>query len=119
MIFLPGKGSQKCHEIPQANVSITILHFLYQNNFKNRWNKQLHSGVGYSMNLDSKPFMYSSTNLVTNGTEWLSSTPTYLSANSKSRLETLNSFSLSKASLCSMSEGVSYFSLRMNRTADF
>ncbi|RNA05840.1 hypothetical protein BpHYR1_004872 [Brachionus plicatilis] len=43
--------------------------------------------------------MYSSTSLVTNGTEWLSPTPTYLSANSKSRLETFNSFSLSKASL--------------------
>ncbi|RNA45209.1 hypothetical protein BpHYR1_000993 [Brachionus plicatilis] len=49
--------------------------------------QQLHNGVGYSIYLDSKRALYSSTSLITNGTELISPALIYLSLNSQSRFE--------------------------------
>ncbi|RNA39484.1 hypothetical protein BpHYR1_042350 [Brachionus plicatilis] len=74
-------------------------------------NRQLHNGVGYSLYLDSKPLLYSSTSLTVNETEWLSPVLTYLSLNSKSRFETVitlsglnNYVKWEHASLCDIYE---------------
>ena len=74
--------------------------------------------VGYSRYLDSKPALYSSTSLISNGTELLRSTLTYLSFDSKSRSETVRNLSLFMASWCKILEGTSNFSLRIDLTAE-
>ncbi|RNA21406.1 ubiquitin carboxyl-terminal hydrolase 34, partial [Brachionus plicatilis] len=70
--------------------------------------------VGYSINSALKAKMFYDCVLTVNGTEWLSPALTYLSLNSKSRFETFI-----EGLLVYNIGGVSYFSFKIDRTAEF
>ncbi|RNA31587.1 hypothetical protein BpHYR1_010104 [Brachionus plicatilis] len=75
---------------PLFRIFMKIFHNTKKINLKRKKEEivrqQLHYGVGYSIYLDSKPALYSSTSLRTNGTELISPVLIYLSLNSQKKI---------------------------------